>query len=207
MNSLPFRSFALIPAAGESRRMGQPKLLLPWGDKTVIETVIRAWHSSRVERVFVVVHPADQQLAACCRSSGAEVVIPAIPPPDMRASLCEGLQAIQRKASPDAADVFLVAPADLPELSPAVIDLLLSNHQPERPAILVPTHASKHGHPVLLPWSLSQEVLQLHEALGLNALFAQHGVREVACSVAGVPEDIDTPDDYERLRPENERRP
>ena len=125
MNSLSFRSFAIIPAAGESRRMGQPKLLLPWRDKNVIETVIGAWQASRVGRVMVVIHPADQQLADCCRGAGAEIVIPDTPPPDMRTSLCEGLKAIQSEMSPDAADVFLVAPADVPGLSSAVIDLLL----------------------------------------------------------------------------------
>jgi molybdenum cofactor cytidylyltransferase len=200
VNSLSFRSLAIIPAAGESRRMGQPKLLLPWGEKNVIKTVIGAWQASRVERVLVVVHPADQSLAKCCRAAGVEVVVPDVPPPDMRASLCAGLKAIDRGLSPAATDVFLVAPADMPDLSPTVIDLLLTTHQPEQPAILIPTHAGKHGHPVLLPWGLSQAVWQLPETSGLNALFSQHEVREVGCSAAGVPEDLDTPNDYERLR-------
>jgi molybdenum cofactor cytidylyltransferase len=200
VDSFSFRSFAIIPAAGESRRMGQPKLLLPWGDQNVIETVIGVWQASRVGRLLVVVHPAHQQLAGCCQAAGADVVVPATPPPDMRTSLCEGLKAIQSEMSPDAADVFLVAPADVPGLSSAVIDLLLSSHQPTKPAILVPMHAGKHGHPVLLPWSLSKEVLQLPETAGLNALFSKHTVVEVTCSAEGVPADIDTPDDYERIR-------
>lgn len=184
--------------------MGQPKLLLPWGEKNVIETVIGLWKASHVDRVLVVVHPSNHRLADCCQSAGAEVVKPATPPPDMRASLCEGLKAIQSKASPDARDVFLVAPADVPSLSPQVINLLLSTHRPEQPAILVPTHGGKHGHPVLLPWRIWEEVLQLPETAGLNSLFSKHAVVEVASSAAGIPQDIDTPDDYDRLRPEKD---
>src|SRR5690606_121373 len=117
VTSLSFRSFAIIPAAGESRRLGKPKLLLPWGTGNVIETVSRAWQASRVERVLVVVHPEALALAECCRATGAQVVMPEIPPPDMRASLCAGLEAIQSEMGPTSSDAFLVAPADLPELS------------------------------------------------------------------------------------------
>ena len=52
-------SFAIIPAAGRSQRMGEPKLLLPWGQSTIIEHVLAVWCASRVEAVVMVVHPDD----------------------------------------------------------------------------------------------------------------------------------------------------
>src|SRR5690606_37389168 len=54
---LSVRSFAILPAAGQSRRMGAPKLLLPWGETTLIGEVIRSWKDSRVDQVLVVIHP------------------------------------------------------------------------------------------------------------------------------------------------------
>ena len=57
------RSFAVIPAAGRSQRMGQPKLLLPWGRTTVIEHVLGVWRASRVTHTVIVVHPDDKFLA------------------------------------------------------------------------------------------------------------------------------------------------
>ena len=41
------RSFAVVPAAGRSRRMGRPKLLLPWGESTIIQQVLGAWRASQ----------------------------------------------------------------------------------------------------------------------------------------------------------------
>ena len=57
-----FRSFAVVPAAGRSERMGAPKLLLPLGDSTVIEHVLAAWTASPVTRTVVVVRADDAEL-------------------------------------------------------------------------------------------------------------------------------------------------
>ncbi|MBL7082753.1 MAG: NTP transferase domain-containing protein, partial [Candidatus Aminicenantes bacterium] len=46
--------WAMILAAGESKRMGKSKLLLPFGGKTIIETVIKSVIQSKVEGVLVV---------------------------------------------------------------------------------------------------------------------------------------------------------
>jgi len=40
---------ALILAAGQSKRMGQPKMLLPWGESTVLQTVVAAFRAAGVE--------------------------------------------------------------------------------------------------------------------------------------------------------------
>ncbi|MEZ6078052.1 MAG: NTP transferase domain-containing protein [Pirellulaceae bacterium] len=55
-------TFAIVPAAGRSRRMGQSKLLLPWRGTTVIEHVIEAWLRSRVTQVVVVARRDDLEL-------------------------------------------------------------------------------------------------------------------------------------------------
>ena len=46
--------WAIILAAGESKRMGEAKLLLPFGEKTIIETVIDNVIQSKVEKILVV---------------------------------------------------------------------------------------------------------------------------------------------------------
>ncbi len=70
------RSFAIVPAAGRSVRMGRPKLNLPWGESTVLEHVVQAWLASRVDRVIVVVRRDDERLDELCRSLGVEVCVP-----------------------------------------------------------------------------------------------------------------------------------
>ena len=67
------RSFAIVPAAGQSVRMGRPKLQLPWGETTVIETVLDAWRQSGISHLVMTVRDDDTELAALGRKAGAEI--------------------------------------------------------------------------------------------------------------------------------------
>lgn len=192
-------SFAIIPAAGISTRMGSPKLLLPWEGKTIIEHVIRAWLASRVTRVVVVVRPDDEELATAVRQFDVDVVIPNEPPPEMKDSVRHALVHIERRYSPEPSDSWLLAPADMPRISSVVIDRLLKEQRPNSSEILVPEVAGKRGHPVLFPWSLAAEATRLPEREGLNSLVARHAARLVPCDEDAILEDLDTPEDYRRL--------
>ncbi len=193
------RSFAIIPAAGRSERMGSPKLLLPCGEQLLIERVLAAWSASRVDESVVVLHPEDRQLAEVCARSRATVVVANQPPPDMRSSVLCGLSAVESRWQPGANDVWLVAPADLPHLSATTINLVLAAYDPQAPSIVLPRAGDRRVHPVLFPWSLAAAARGLEANQGLNQLVRDHPCVEV--SVPSAPEmhdDIDTPEDYRR---------
>ena len=201
------RTFAIVPAAGRSQRMGQAKLLLPWGRHTIIEQVLAAWRASQVDKVVVVTHPDDAILADVCKHAGAEVVVAEIPPPDMKASVLLGLVHIRQFYAPQAHDAWLVAPADLPLLSSAAIDAAIAAHDPTQPRIVVPVDTTgNHGHPVLFPWPMAVEVASLAEDAGLKALLQSHELRTVALPGGVDAPDVDTPDEYRRLRDRYDRR-
>lgn len=198
------QTFAVIPAAGRSLRMGQPKLLMPWGGASVIEHVLAAWRASRVDHVIVVVDPRDDRLAQLCGSCGAQVVVPDEPPAEMKDSVRLGLQWAE-SGRPQSDDAFLVAPADMPALAAELIDRLIEAHasglgRGETPCIRAPRHGKKHGHPVLFPWPLAAEVARLGAAEGLNALVERHRVEYVEAADDAMSADFDTPEDYDRLR-------
>jgi molybdenum cofactor cytidylyltransferase len=199
------QGFAVIPAAGRSQRMGQPKLLLPWGRTTVIEHVLGAWRASRVAQTVIVVHPHDQQLAEICHRCGALVVQPQTPPSDMKVSVRLGLERIEREFHPHSSDAWLLAPADMPGLVPATIDRLIDAYlsdldRVESARIWAPRSAGRRGHPVLFPWRLACEVEHLAADEGINALVTRHPIAYLDDADESVIEDLDTPEDYERLR-------
>jgi molybdenum cofactor cytidylyltransferase len=196
-----FRAFAVIPAAGRSLRMGRPKLLLPWRGSTLIDAQLSAWSSSRVESVTIVVHPDDALLADHCRQKGANVIVPDTPPSEMKVSVAHALRSIAARYEPASHDAWLLAPADMPLLTSVIIDQVLSAYNPQQPSIVVPKYLERHGHPVLFPWALAAEVDKLPANSGLKALRDRHGAQVVAIQDEGILEDIDTPDEYSRLRP------
>lgn len=201
------RAFAIVPAAGHSVRMGQPKLLLPLEGRPLIAHVLAAWQRAGLERIVVVVRAEDLALAAAVKALAiplVEMVHPEVPPPDMKASIQAALRHIQGTCSPAADDCFLVAPADMPQLSPAIVQALRDEYIREPGRIVVPVASDRRGHPVLFPWALAASVHQLRPEEGLDALVKQASIAEVACDHLVVKNqrpfaDIDTPEEYRRL--------
>lgn len=166
-----FQSFAIVPAAGHSTRMGRPKLLLPWGEGLLIDHLLDVWRATDVDRILVVVRGDDRALAERVVGERVERVTPAADPPDMKASIQTALQWIQERFRPNAEDVWLMAPADLPYLSCTVVNRLLASYDVDRPRILIPTMEDRPGHPVLLPWIRATDVFSLAADQGVRDLF------------------------------------
>ena len=65
---------AIILAAGESKRMGQPKMLLPWGKVSVLGQVISTFQSAGIEDIIVVTGGAHEQVEEIVKENGARSV-------------------------------------------------------------------------------------------------------------------------------------
>jgi molybdenum cofactor cytidylyltransferase len=198
------RLFAVVPAAGHSRRMGRPKLLLPLGASTVIARMLAALARPEIEATIVVIRPDDELLRAAVAACGAIPLQPGVPPPEMRDSVEFALRHIEQQFKPNHAAGWILAPADHPLLDPAVIDRLLIAWRNLPGRILVPVHRGRRGHPTLFPFGLVRDVYALPPDQGLNSLLARHlaMIEQVEVDSPGVIADLDTPEDYARLQAE-----
>jgi molybdenum cofactor cytidylyltransferase len=196
------RSFAVIPAAGKSSRMGSPKLLLPLGGATVLARVVSAFRQAGIETVVVVVAPGAAALAEVAKSAGAEVVILPDETAEMRASIAHGLDYLKERHHPVVEDRWLLAPADHPVLDAGVISHLIAAGaaQPKHPIVL-PAYQGQRGHPVLLSWEHAGPIRALPAGQGVNVYLRQWEAQTlvVPVSSASVLTDLDTMEDYERL--------
>jgi molybdenum cofactor cytidylyltransferase len=197
-------TFAVVPAAGRSRRMGRPKLSLPLGGRTVLDHVLTALRRGGVVRVLVVVGPHVPELVPIAKAAGAEVCqSPDDSPNGMRASVQEGLRWLEERYRPHPDDPWLLAPGDHPALDPAVVRTLLEAWADRpRESILIPTYQGRRGHPALFAWRHVGGIRAHPPGLGLNTFLRCRlaETREVPVDCPGVLTDIDTPEDYERFR-------
>lgn len=195
--------FAVVPACGHSTRMGQTKLSLPLGDYTVIEHVVGTLREGGVECILVVVGPHVPELIPLARTAGAEVLVLAASTPDMRSTVEHGLAWISDRYLPQPQDVWLLAPADRPGFSPSVVRQLFS-YAEEDPAcsVVVPVYETHRGHPVLIRWCHVAGIRSLPPGEGINAYLRIHfaETREVPVTDPGILANLDTPEDYARLR-------
>ncbi|MBS0206319.1 MAG: nucleotidyltransferase family protein [Planctomycetes bacterium] len=196
------RMFAVIPAAGLSRRMGQPKLLLKLAGLSIIERLLQALDSPLITERHVVVRPGDAALQAEVMRLNASLDLPPDDPPDMRASVAFALNVIEQKYAPCDNDGWLLVPADHPVLDRRLIEILLQTWQSVQPAILVPRRGTRRGHPTLFRWSLARAVANIPVDRGLNWLLREHAadVTELPVDSDAAVTDLDTPEDYRRLR-------
>lgn len=192
------RLFALIPAAGRSRRMGTPKLLLPWQGTTVIEHLLKTLTRPEIAAVAIVLRPDDHALREVVQRTSALAIIPDRDPPEMRDSIEIGLRAIRQRFAPTDDDGWLLIPADHPLIEPAVLDGLLARWSQGDCEALLPTLGQRRGHPTLLRWSLAARVEQLPRDVGVNVLLRSSPslVTEWPTDRESVLADLDTPADY-----------
>jgi molybdenum cofactor cytidylyltransferase len=193
---------AVVPAAGRSRRMGRPKLLLPYRGSTVAGALVAALRGGGVERVVLVTASGGGALARWGRSAGLAVAINPDPAHGMLSSVRAGIAAAGGAAAlADGGGPLLVAPADLPALQAETVAFLLARFAEAGAPLAVPTHAGRRGHPLLVAPGLLAEIETLDPDVGLRQLLDRHAgeLLEVAVDDPGVVRDVDTPEDYRRL--------
>jgi CTP:molybdopterin cytidylyltransferase MocA len=182
---------AILLAAGQSRRMGAFKPLLPFGDKTVIECCIDYLREAGIENIVAVLgHRADE-----IRDVIKNVTIAINPDPnsEMGASIAAGVQAL-----PKTTKAVIIALVDHPAVPARVVSTLIDEWQ-NGASIVVPTWQNRGGHPVLVDLTLKNELLNLDRTGGLRALFQKHGAKRIPADSPFVARDMDTWDDYRAL--------
>jgi len=183
---------AVVLAAGESRRLGRAKLLLPFGASTVIGCVVGALEAAGLEPVAVVAGGELEGLARALCSTRAKLVGNRDPSRGMLSSLRAGLSALPPGA-------FVVALGDQPRLRARDIRRLVARWRRSRRGIAIATHQGKRGHPVLLDSGYRDRILALSDNQTLRDLIHSQAedVVEVECASDAVIRDIDTQEDYE----------
>lgn len=192
------RLFALIPAAGRSRRMGTSKLLLPWNGKTVVEHLIGTLTRPEITAVAIVVRPDDHALRDVVQRTSAIAIDPDHEPPEMRDSIELGLRAIRQRFTPNDTEGWLLIPADHPLIEAEVLNGLLARWSQGDCEALLPTFGARRGHPTLLRWPLASRIEQLPRDVGVNTLLRSEPnlVTEWPTDHESVLADLDTPEDY-----------
>lgn len=176
------KAFAVLPAAGMSRRMGCSKLLLPWrGDAgvpttTILHRVLKTYLASSVDMVVLVARREDDSVIQIGRQLGVELVVPSEPPAEMKVSVQLALEHIGRCFQPQDSDTWLLSPADTPRVTSSLVNSVLRVRQETHAGVVVPTCRGKAGHPTAFAWSLAAEVPRLAEGEGIRELLKHHEV-------------------------------
>jgi CTP:molybdopterin cytidylyltransferase MocA/HD superfamily phosphodiesterase len=188
---------AVILAAGYSSRMGELKPLLDVGGVTALERAVTLFRTAGIRDVRVVTgHRAAELAPHLKRLQVREVPNPRYDD-GMFASVVAGVASIGEEV-----DAFFVLPVDLPLVRPATVSRLLEAYRQGRHGIVYPSFTGKRGHPPLIVGWLAPEIVRWNGSGGLMGLLVRwEGVaHEVEVADEQILRDMDTPDDYRKVR-------
>jgi molybdenum cofactor cytidylyltransferase len=186
---------AIVLAAGESRRMGVQKLLLPFGSKTVITHIVDQLTASSVDEVHVVVGCHGERVSRELSDRPVSIVNNSNYKSGMLSSVRCGINAITQKYK-----AVLVALGDQPSVTTKLIDRMLQTFVSTEKQILVPLYQGKRGHPIMFSSVYHDEIMTHYDNIGLRGLLYAHkdDIFELFVATSGVLSDMDYPEDYQR---------
>ena len=199
MQNTPLKIGAVVLAAGLSQRMGQPKMILPWGETTVIGRVVGVLQSAAVQEIVVVTGGAHQKVEEALQGLPAKAVLnPNYTNGQMLLSLQTGL-----KALPDDVTAALVTLGDQPQIESAVVQAVMQDAQSSGANLILPSYQMRRGHPWLVHRRLWHRLLAFHDPLTLRDFLKQQAaeIRYLVVETPSILADLDTPEDYARQRP------
>jgi molybdenum cofactor cytidylyltransferase len=190
---------AVVLAAGQSRRMGQPKQVLPWGSRTVIEQVVGTLEAAGVGEIVVVTGAARELVEAALSGQRAQTVYnPAFAEAEMLSSLKVGMRSLSENIR-----ATLVVLGDQPGIEESVVREVVEAHIREGARLVIPSYQMRRGHPWLLEQSLWAELLALPEDKTLRDFLDAQREEIVYANVnsPAILKDVDTPEDYRQQKP------
>jgi molybdenum cofactor cytidylyltransferase len=188
-------NWAVILAAGSSRRMGSQKLLLPLGHSTIIEKVVDNVLNSALEHVMVVLGANQAEVRDVLGNRPVHFCFNREHQKGMLSSVRCGIRAL-----PADAVTALIYLGDQPEIPPSVTNSVLHAYSEELYGIVIPVFGHRRGHPLLVDMKYRKEIEQLDLEEGLRSLrhHFPEDVLEVELEEPGILVDIDTPADYKK---------
>ena len=187
---------AIVLAAGLSRRMGQAKLLMPVGGRAIIRYVVESVLAGGVDSVWVVTGPDVEPIEAAVAGFEVQIVVNPAPEEGQAGSVRTGIAAL-----PPSVEAVLIALGDQPALAPSIIPALLAARRASPKLIVAPRYRDGQGNPVLFKREIFPELLRLTGDLGARPIIQKEPARvEWVDLDLPMPPDVDTPDDYERIR-------
>jgi len=186
---------AILLAAGESKRMGELKQLMPFGQNTtIVEQAIDNLLSAAVNEVIVVVGYRAEEVIKSIVGKPVKIAINPNYRQGMSTSIIAGLNLVDSRAQ-----AAMLTLGDQPLINSQTINRLLEEFHNHDRGIAIPTYQGRRGHPIIFAIKYKEKLLELKGDIGGRQIVKDHpdDILEVAVNAGGIITDIDTISDYQ----------
>jgi molybdenum cofactor cytidylyltransferase len=185
---------AILLAAGQSKRMGELKQLMPFGQSTIVEQAVDNLLGSAVDEVIVVVGYKAEDVMNAIAAKPIKLVINPNYEQGMSTSIMAGLKSVHSRVQG-----VMLALGDQPLVNSQTINRLIEEFYNHDKGIAVPTYQGRRGHPIIFAIKYKKQLLKLRGDVGGRKVIKDYpdDVLEVAVDSESVIADFDTTDDYQ----------
>ena len=184
----------LVLAAGGSRRLGEPKQLLPYGSGTLLDRALDTARGSGLDQLVVALGGSSEEVRAKVDLSGTKVVENPDYGEGCSSTIAAGLAAVDPRCQ-----VLVLMLGDQPGVTPATVRALVAGRGDDT-AMAVCRYDDGRGHPLAFGPGLFDDLRDLHGDKAVWKLMDRLGDEVVEVRVRGsIPRDVDTREDYEAV--------
>src|SRR3954467_12221620 len=183
----------LVLGAGGSKRLGRPKQLLPYGDRTLLDHTLATARACDFDQLVVPIGGAAAEVRERVDLSGADVVVNYAYGSGCSSSIAAALDAVDPRC-----EVLVLMLGAQPGVTPATVQALLDGRGDGPLAVC--HYDDGRGHPLAFGRSVFGRLADLHGDKGVWRLPDQARADVVGVPIPGpFPLDVDTPEDYEAV--------
>jgi len=183
----------LVLGAGGSTRLGRPKQLLPYGDKTLLDHTLGTARACAFDQLVVPIGGAAEEVRERVDLAGAEVVVNYAFGAGCSSSIAAALSAVDPRC-----EILVLMLGDQPGVTPATVQALLDGRGDAPLAVC--RYDDGRGHPLAFDRSVFGQLTELHGDKGVWRLLDQRADELVEVRIPGpIPLDVDTPEDYQAV--------
>jgi molybdenum cofactor cytidylyltransferase len=139
----------IILAAGESKRMGELKQLLPFGKSTVIETALDALIASKLDEIIVVLGYESERIKEKIAAKLDYKRVRAAYNPDYKLGMFTSIKAGIKAVAPNS-NALLIALVDQPFIKSELVNEVIGAFSKTDKGIVIPSYNMRRGHPMLI---------------------------------------------------------
>jgi molybdenum cofactor cytidylyltransferase len=186
--------YAVILAAGKSARMGQPKQLLEWQNRALLEHALINARMVFEDRLLVVLGAEAELIQSTINLAGATVIVN----PDWQTGMASSIRAAIR-ALPNSATAVMLMLCDQPLINNVQLQSLVSTWQATPEQIAASEYHQSIGVPAIFPASYFDQLSMLAGDKGAKSVLIKHQTDLIRISLPEAELDIDTLADFQHL--------
>jgi molybdenum cofactor cytidylyltransferase len=190
---------AIILAAGQSKRMGQQKMLMPWGQANVIDQVVSVLFDAGVNDIHMVTGGSQAELKETLKDYQiAYLFNKEFANGEMLMSVQVGLKGLDDKS-----EAALIVLGDQPQIEPQIVRAIVEEYTSSHSKIIVPSYEMHRGHPWLVDKIFWEEILKLIPPFTMQNFLNSHpdDIDYIEVETPSIIQDLDTQTDYTRYKP------